>query len=408
MKNYSDANLVFGVLFFIGLFSILFRATMQTAVGIIVPIILIGAGSALAVYNVNRIAKSSNSLKAKIYFSVAFSLLLSILVLFFWFIGSGPLGDEFGLGTVLFILPSAGIILLVGLITGIIRSIQMKGTDSPSVNVKALNTKLTIVIIILIFIIAYNPLVANFAKASGSASLCSLSAEFSENSATFHSGLKNSCIVTVARVQADENICNLITDGHRFSDAITGCYVAVAVQRSDTAICRKGIERGLSGMDSCISIVTQNGQGQTKAVVADVKSGVSICENSGQCNALADMEMLIFSILNNPQSPDIIYAIKATKYLWKDGQRENATPLLVNLLNDSNRLDIRKEALESLLYIASLKPLSDEQQILRPILPLIKNQSGVDDYIARIEQKLSAKLLVPNSSAPYDPTTPKR
>jgi len=395
MKIFSSTNWILGFLFFINLFSLLFRATTQTAMGLIVLIILIGAGSALAAYNVNRIAKSNNSLTSKIYYSLVFSLLLSTLVLFFWSIGPGPLYDHFGLGAVLFILPSAGIILLVGLITGITRSIQLKRIGGPSVNIKALNAKLTIIIVILIFIVSYNPLVANFAKATGSASFCALSAEFSGNSATFHSGLKNSCILTVARTQADENICNMITDGSRFSDIITGCYIAIARQKNDTAICRKGIERGLAGMDSCISIVTQYGQGQTKAVAADVKSGVSICENSGQCNALADMDVLIFSILNDPQSPDIIYAIKATKYLWRDGQRDSAVPLLANLLNNSNILTVRREALESLLYIASLRPLSDEQQILRSILPLIKNQSGVDDYTAKIEQRLSAKLLIP-------------
>src|ERR1035437_4645098 len=316
MKNFTNTNWVLGVLFVIGLFSLLFRATMQTAVGLIVPVLLIGAGSALAVYNVNRIAKSNNSLRAKIYFSIAFSLCLSIIILFFWFIGSGPLGDEFGLGTVLFILPSAGIILLVGLITGITRSIQMKGVDSPSVNVRALNTKMTIIIVIFVFIIAYNPLVANFAKASGSGSLCSLSAEFSENSATFHSGLKNNCIATVAKTRNDESICNLITDGPRFSDVITSCYVAIAVQKSDTAICRKGIERGLTGMDSCISIVTEGGQ--VRASPTDLKSSVDICENSGQCNAIADMDVLIFSTLNNPQSQNIIYVIKQPNYFLKD------------------------------------------------------------------------------------------
>ncbi len=325
MKIFSSTNWILGFLFFINLFSLLFRATTQTAMGLIVLIILIGAGSALAAYNVNRIAKSNNSLTSKIYYSLVFSLLLSTLVLFFWSIGPGPLYDHFGLGAVLFILPSAGIILLVGLITGITRSIQLKRIGGPSVNIKALNAKLTIIIVILIFIVSYNPLVANFAKATGSASFCAC----------------------------------------------------------------------LAGMDSCISIVTQYGQGQTKAVAADVKSGVSICENSGQCNALADMDVLIFSILNDPQSPDIIYAIKATKYLWRDGQRDSAVPLLANLLNNSNILTVRREALESLLYIASLRPLSDEQQILRSILPLIKNQSGVDDYTAKIEQRLSAKLLIP-------------
>ena len=405
MKNFTNTNWVLGVLFFVGLFSLLFRATWQTAAGWIVVIMLIGAGSALAVYNVNRIAKSNNPLKAKIYFSVVFSLFLSILVLFFWFIGSGPLGDEFGLGTLLLILPSAGIILLVGLITGVTRSIQMKGMDSSSINVKALNTKLTVIIVILIFIIAYNPLVANFAKASRSASLCSLSAEFSENSAMFHSGLKNNCIVTVAKTRADENICNLITDGPRFSDAVTGCYIAVAVQKSDTAICRKGIEHGLAGMDSCISIVTQSGQ--TKAVAADLESGVSICENSGQCNALVDMDSLIFSTLNDPRSPDIIYATKATKYLYKDGQKERAIPLLRSLLVGTS-LDVRRQTLDSLLYIAGSMLFDDEKSLLSTILPVIKSQADLEDYTLKIEQRLSAKLLVPNASAPYVPAVPKR
>lgn len=405
MKNSSNANWVLGILFFISLFPLLFRATTQTAVGLIVSIILIGAGSALAVYNVNRIAKSNNSLKAKIYFSVAFSLFVSILVLFFWFIGSGPFGDELGLTAGLIILPSAGIILLVGLITGITRSIQMKEIDSPSVNVKALNTKLTIIIVALIFIVSYNPLVANFAKASGSASLCSLSAGFSENSAMFHSGLKNNCIVTVAKARVAVLICDMIVDGPRFNDVITGCYIAVAVQKSDTVICRKGIERGLTGMDSCISIVTQSGQ--TKAVAADLESGVSICENSGQCNALADMDVLIFDTLNNPRSPDIIYAIKATKYLFKDGQKDSAIPLLKSLLTGTS-LDVRRQALDSLLYITGSMSFDDEKNLLGTLLPVIKNQVDLQDYTVKIEQRLSAKLLIPNGSAPYAPTTPKR
>jgi len=117
--------------------------------------------------------------------------------------------------------------------------------------------------------------------------------------------------------------------------------------------------------------------------------------DTGACDfALVDMENVILEMLEDPNNPNLIYAIKATKYLWKDGQREKYIPLLLNLLSNSS-LESRKIAIGRLRYEADLLPFDNQQKLLREILSRIKEQPELERYTKSINNQLKAEVLTP-------------
>src|SRR3989344_8554192 len=153
-------------------------------------------------------------------------------------------------------------------------------------------------------------------------------------------------------------------------------------------------------MDSCISIVTE----KTGIISSEyLVSAVQICESTNNCDSISNMETSIFEILNNPNDTKLTYAIKATKYMWKEGQGTRVIPLLRNLLTTAS-LENRKISMDSLLYRTTLMDFETEKQELKQILPLIENQPGLSNYAEQVRRRLSAQLLTPTQTGTGIPT----
>jgi hypothetical protein len=117
--------------------------------------------------------------------------------------------------------------------------------------------------------------------------------------------------------------------------------------------------------------------------------------DSGSCDAaLVDLDGVILDVLTNAADTNLIYAIRATKFLWRDGQRERYIPLLERLLTTAPT-DARKVALDRLIDEASTLQFEREKQQLSEILSQIRDQPELADYGERIERRLSATILQP-------------
>ena len=130
--------------------------------------------------------------------------------------------------------------------------------------------------------------------------------------------------------------------------------------------------------------------------------------DSGSCGAaLVDLDEVILNVLTNAADTNLLYAIRATKYLWRDGQRERYIPLLQRLLTTAP-LEARKSALDRLIEEASTLEFEQEKHQLSEMLSQIRDQPELADYRERIERRLSATILhpIPNNGVEVQ-TLPK-
>jgi hypothetical protein len=108
--------------------------------------------------------------------------------------------------------------------------------------------------------------------------------------------------------------------------------------------------------------------------------------------ALVDMEDQILSILEKPESPNLVHAVQATAYLWKEGQKIPYISALYDLLSKAP-LDARKEIAERLIHEAGLLPFEAEKIELRKIMAEIEYQSELESEREHIRKRLSAKHI---------------
>jgi hypothetical protein len=126
--------------------------------------------------------------------------------------------------------------------------------------------------------------------------------------------------------------------------------------------------------------------------------------DSGSCDtALAEMDDVILEVLRNPNHANLAEAIRATRYLWKDGQSDHYVPLLQQLVTTAPA-EARLTALDRLLECASTLDFAKEKQQLATILPLISNQPEMDKYVQRIQQRMSATVLTPAETTAPTPS----
>jgi HEAT repeat protein len=119
--------------------------------------------------------------------------------------------------------------------------------------------------------------------------------------------------------------------------------------------------------------------------------------DSGACDAaLVDMDDVICGILKDPQDESLSAAVPATRYLWREGQREIYTPLLRNLLSKAP-MAARKAAAERLLESASCLNFESEKRELALALIAIGDQPELLEYQERIRSRLSAAVVTPVS-----------
>ncbi len=119
---------------------------------------------------------------------------------------------------------------------------------------------------------------------------------------------------------------------------------------------------------------------------------------SGSCDAaLVDMDDVIIGMLKNPKDENLTAAVRASRYLWREGQRETYTPLLRNLLSCAP-LAARKAAAERLLETASSLDFQSEKRELALVSAAIGNQAELQEYQQQIQSRLSAGVVAPNAA----------
>ena len=119
---------------------------------------------------------------------------------------------------------------------------------------------------------------------------------------------------------------------------------------------------------------------------------------SGACDAaLVDMDDVIASTLKTPKDENLTAAVRASRYLWREGQREIYTPLLRDLLS-SAPLAARKAAAEQLLESASTLDFESEKRELALVSAAIGSQAELQEYQERIQNRLSAGMVAPNAA----------
>ncbi len=140
------------------------------------------------------------------------------------------------------------------------------------------------------------------------------------------------------------------------------------------------------------------GQIKSPRAVAALVQNAERFPDTGSCDfALVDMEETILATLKEPTPEDIIPAIRATRYLWRDGQSEKFIPLLEELV-DNPASETRKAAVERLLEEAAARPLADEKELLKDVLERAKEHEDLTELCASMEKRLTARVLKPETS----------
>ncbi|MCJ7728552.1 MAG: HEAT repeat domain-containing protein [Sedimentisphaerales bacterium] len=143
-----------------------------------------------------------------------------------------------------------------------------------------------------------------------------------------------------------------------------------------------------------------------EAMVALVQNSERFID-TGACDfTLVDMEEVISDTLKQPASPDVIYAIRATKHLWKEEQKGRYMPLLYNLVAKASE-PTKKEAVRRLISLAEQMQYEKEKKELSRILSAIQDVPEMKDYSEEIQKRLSAKILTPQVSSIKTPATQK-
>lgn len=126
------------------------------------------------------------------------------------------------------------------------------------------------------------------------------------------------------------------------------------------------------------------------AMSALVKTEQRFPDSGSSGASLVNMEDVILNSLqsNNPHVDD---AIKATVHLWKDGQAERYTPILIQLAANGST-QTRSLASERLLDLASTYPLPEEKAVLSQLLGSVKQPPELSSYLPLINRRLSANL----------------
>ena len=121
---------------------------------------------------------------------------------------------------------------------------------------------------------------------------------------------------------------------------------------------------------------------------------------------LVDMEDIVLDVLSNPQDENLLFAVGATRHLWRDGQRERYVPLLRELLTTAP-VTSRQAILDRLLDAAGTLEFEAEKYELELILPEVVNQPELAKYADQIRRRLSATVVVPGRRATSVPVVPE-
>jgi len=256
--NEEVVSSIMGTLFFIFL---LIYSFSSSGITLFLHFILLIIGLFISILMINKITKSSNSIRAKIYFSFIFSFLIFFLILFFWYFGDHQSIDDMGLTTAIVIGPSCFIFMISSFITGIVLSRKRRQRKDFDYSLSAFFWIVNILVVILIVIFNYNPLMSGLAYSSSSIDLCK-SLIVSPSAYMFSPRYETNCLWKVAIKLGDENLCENIcnvpyvnADSCNINERNT-CYNNIAREKGDVDICFKSMK--FQDASSCILFLAES------------------------------------------------------------------------------------------------------------------------------------------------------
>jgi HEAT repeat protein len=189
--------------------------------------------------------------------------------------------------------------------------------------------------------------------------------------------------------------------------ARNGCLALLKLEDEDSLTPIRGVFEKTSDSSVFGTAAFCLGQINNAAAMSALVENDRRFPNSESCDAaLVNMDKVVLEILDHPDNPVVIDAIKATEHLWKDSQREKYIPALQKLLAN-NSLAVRRASCERLFDAASRLPFSQEKQELASVLEGIGQSPELREYSERIQQRMSATVLVPATASGVVPVLKK-
>ena len=198
--------------------------------------------------------------------------------------------------------------------------------------------------------------------------------------------------------EASRLLRNLLADGQGVNVPEVGRSICLALMRIDGAgavpslrdVLRKTIDTQVFGA-AAFAVGQIKG---TESLVALVENLERFPDSAACDAALVDMEEVILRVLSKPQDTNLVYAIRGTQHLWREGQRERYVPLLRRLL-ETSPVEAQRAAVERLVESAGTLEFEKEKQELAPVLEALKGRGELAEYEADIRARLAAKVVPP-------------
>jgi len=224
---------------------------------LITHLILLILGLTIFILITNKITKTNNKLKLKIFFSFIASLSLFLLVYGIWILGK-HIVDGFGF-VLIIVFYTSMIFGIINFVIGLVLSIKRKNRKDFSYNLKPLLKILSLFCILIILILVYNPLIISIAP---NKIVCSMASSPLN---------KAHCLQNLYLKTLDETICEEFCEIKNYdcTKSEFSCYARIAPIKKDVNICIIGYQKGANNMAGCVSNVARETQ------------DVSLCELIG-------------------------------------------------------------------------------------------------------------------------------
>jgi hypothetical protein len=236
MNKTEMSSGILGIVFFFAL--ILYSITSSTLT-MFLHLFLLISGLVVSILMTNKITKSSNTLKTKLYFSFIISFMLFFSIAFFWMLGNHSSIDDKGLTTAIIIIPTTIICGIISFIVGLSLSLKRKKRKDFDYNLKYFLLIATIISIILFVIFFYNPAMRKMAIAFEDENLCHATITNS-GSYMFAPHFYSNCMMWVGIKTGNTRICDDACDSDDVGCIMNTrsiCYTRIGYENNDIEYC---------------------------------------------------------------------------------------------------------------------------------------------------------------------------
>ena len=220
-------------------------------------------GSSISIYFTNKISKSNNLLKTKIFFCIILTVLIFQLITFFWLVGDKlPVNGLYPFQLLILFVPPIILFFLISTIIGLIFCIKRRSLNEFEYNLNPSLIIMTILIIFLVLPFFYNGLIHKVAISTQNENLCDLSIGV-QGSIIFHIYARSNCMAEVGVLKLDEKVCQMVCEevqnkqslSYKYcaQELLTQCYKLVAVAKDDIEICKNALKEGIPIEDNLCS-----------------------------------------------------------------------------------------------------------------------------------------------------------